>query len=90
VLFEPEQRDPHMFLANTYSYSQRRAIAENAYQQTRQMLRSRRSVLSAQFAPHGVFIDDAVLDDPRRRLVSRRAPRSRMAGALNRLECVLN
>jgi predicted acylesterase/phospholipase RssA len=90
VLFEPDQRDPEMFLANTFSYSQRRAIAEHAYQQTRQMLRSRRSVLSAQFAPHGVFIDDAVLDDPRRRLVSRRAPRTRMAGALKRLECVLN
>jgi len=47
-------------------------------------------VLSAQFAQHGVFIDDAVLDDPRRTLVSRRAPRTRMAGALKRLECVLN
>jgi len=90
VLFEPDQRDPEMFLANTFSYSQRRALAEHAYQQTRQMLRSRRSVLSAQLAPHGVRIDDAVLDDQRRTLVSRREPRMRGARALRRLEGVLN
>lgn len=90
VLFEPDQRDPEMFLANTFSYSQRRALAEHAYQQTRQMLRSRRSVLSAQLAPHGVRIDDEVLDDRQRTLVSRRAPRTRSAWALQRLEGVLN
>jgi NTE family protein len=90
VLFEPDQRDPEMFLANTFSYSQRRALAEHAYQQTRQMLRSRRGALSAQLARHGVRIDDAVLDDPRRTLVSRRAPRTRIAWALKRLEGVLN
>ena len=90
LLFEPDQRDPEMFLANTFSYSQRRALAEHAYQQTRQMLRSRRSVLSAQLAPHGVTIDEAVLDDRERTLVSRRAPRTRSAWALQRLEGVLN
>ncbi|RQP23261.1 patatin-like phospholipase family protein [Piscinibacter terrae] len=90
VLFEPDQRDPEMFLANTFSYSQRRALAEHAYQQTRQMLRSRRSVLSAQLAPHGVSINDDVLDDRQRTLVSRRAPRTRSAWALQRLEGVLN
>jgi predicted acylesterase/phospholipase RssA len=90
VLFEPDQRDPEMFLANTFSYSQRRALAEHAYQQTRQMLRSRRSLLSAQLAPHGVSINDDVLDDRQRTLVSRRAPRTRSAWALQRLEGVLN
>ena len=90
VLFEPDQRDPEMFLANTFSYSQRRALAEHAYQQTRQMLRSRRSVLSAQLAPHGVRINDDMLDDRQRTLVSRRAPRTRSAWALQRLEGVLN
>jgi hypothetical protein len=90
VLFEPDQRDPEMFLANTFSYSQRRALAEHAYQQTRQMLRSRRSVLSAKLAPHGVRIDDAVLDDRERTLVNKRAPRTRAAWALKRLEGVLN
>jgi len=90
LLFEPDQRDPEMFLANTFSYSQRRVLAEHAYQQTRQMLRSRRGVLSARLSPHGVTIDDAVLDDRERTLVSRRAPRTRSAWALQRLEGVLN
>lgn len=90
LLFEPDQRDPEMFLANTFSYSQRRALAEHAYQQTRQMLRSRRSVLAAQLAPHGVTLDDAVLADRERTLVNKRAPRTRSAWALKRLEGVLN
>lgn len=90
LLFEPDQRDPEMFLANTFSYSQRRALAEHAYQQTRQMLRSRRSVLSVQLARHGVSINDTILDDRERTLVSRRVPRTRAAWALQRLEGVLN
>jgi NTE family protein len=90
LLFEPDQRDPEMFLANTFSYSQRRALAEHAYQQTRQMLRSRRSVLAAQLAPHGVTLDDAVLADRERTLVRKRSPRTRSAWALKRLESVLN
>jgi NTE family protein len=90
LLFEPDQRDPEMFLANTFSYSQRRALAEHAYQQTRQMLRSRRGVLAAQLAPHGVRLDDAVLADRGRTLVHKRAPRTRSAWALKRLEGVLN
>ena len=67
-----------------------RALAEHAYQQTRQMLRARRGELSAQLAPHGVTIKDAILDDHRRTLVSRHAPRTRSAWALQRLEGVLN
>jgi NTE family protein len=40
MLIEPNHRDPELYLANTFSYSQRRHLAEHAYQQTRQMLRS--------------------------------------------------
>ena len=91
VLFEPDHRDPEMFLANTFSYAQRRALAEHAYQRTRQMLRSRRSVLGTQFARHGVTIDDAVLDAPGRRLLAAPALRRRNAGqVLRRLEEVLD
>lgn len=42
VLIEPDHRDPELYLANTFSYSQRRHLAEHAYQQTRRLLRSRR------------------------------------------------
>ncbi len=91
VLFEPDRRDAELFLANTFSYSQRRALAEHAYRQTRRMLRSRRSELAARFAPHGVRIDDAVLDDPHRTLLGRRTPsRRHSALAARRLEEVLS
>ena len=39
VLIEPDHRDPELYLANTFSYRQRRHLAEHAFQQTRQMLR---------------------------------------------------
>lgn len=91
LLFEPDQRDPQMFLASTFSYAQRRALAEHAYQRTRQMLRSRRGSLGRQLARHGVQLDDAVLDDTRRQLLPSTRPAGRRAGrALRRLEEVLD
>ena len=91
VLFEPDQRDPEMFLANIFSYSQRRKLAEHAFQKTREDLRSRRSTLSQTLARHGLRLDDAALDDPHRRLVSRHAmPRRGLARPMKRLEEVLD
>lgn len=91
VLFEPDHRDPEMFLANTFGYAQRRRLAEHAYQKTRADLRSRRSTLAATLARHGVRLNDAVLDDPARTLVGRaRARRTRAARALSRLDEVLD
>jgi predicted acylesterase/phospholipase RssA len=89
-LFEPDARDPEMFLANTFGYAQRRLLAEHAYQRTRADLRSRRSVLRARLARHGIVLNDAVLDDPRRTLVGRGKPRrTRAARTLKRLDEVL-
>ena len=91
ILFEPDHRDAELFLANTFGYAQRRALAEHAYQQTRRMLRARHTVLARQFAPHGIRFDDAVLDDPRRTLLGRRAALRRpTARAVRRLEDVLD
>ena len=94
VLFEPDHRDPEMFLANTFSYRQRRALAEHAYQQTRKMLRERRAVMSAQLAPHGVTIQQEVLDDLGRTLVSHQraqaSVRNRSGRAMHKLEQTLN
>jgi hypothetical protein len=93
VLFEPDHRDAELFLANTFSYAERRALAEHAYQQTRRMLRARRSVLALQLAPHGVTLVDAVLDDARRSLFfKRRRTRVRRpsARAVQRLEDLLD
>ena len=93
VLFEPDHRDAEMFLANTFSYSQRRALAEHAYQQTRHMLRARRSVLASQLAPHGVSLDADALDEADRRLLGPPAAvtlLNRFGRALRRLESTLN
>ncbi len=91
VLFEPDHRDPAMFLANTFSYRERRALAEHAYQRTRADLRSRRATLAATLARHGLGLDDAVLDDGQRTLVGRhKPPRTRAARTLQRLDEVLN
>ncbi|KPF57542.1 patatin [beta proteobacterium AAP51] len=95
LLFEPDHRDPEMFLAHTFGYAQRRWLAEHAYQHTRADLRSRRSVLRRQLARHGLALDEAVLDDPQRHLLQRRPrqmppPASRAGLALKRLDEVLN
>ena len=87
LLFEPDHRDAELFLANTFSWSQRRALAEHAYQRTREMLRSQRSTIAKQLAPHGVTLDHAVLDDEERRLIGRaRRGGPRTARALRKLE----
>jgi NTE family protein len=87
LLLEPNHRDAELFLANTFSWSQRRALAEHAYQRTRQMLRSQRTAVAAQLAPHGVTIDHTVLDDEERRLIGKaRRGGARTARALKKLE----
>jgi len=92
LLFEPDHRDPEMFLSNIFSYSQRQHLAEHAYQRTRADLRSRRSELRHVLARHGLALEDAVLDDPKRSLTRRRrAPvRNRSALVLRRLDEVLD
>jgi hypothetical protein len=69
VLIEPDHRDAEMYLANTFSYRQRSELAEHAYQQTRQLLRSQFTSLSHKLGPHGLCLDRSVLDDTRRHLL---------------------
>lgn len=70
VLIEPDQRDAKLFTANTFSYSQRRELAEHAYQQTRKMLRERQAELAPKLARHGVTLNMASLRNPDPRLVN--------------------
>jgi NTE family protein len=90
ILIEPDHRDPELYLANTFSYSQRRAIAEHAYQQTRYMLRSRKTTLSAKLDRHGIRINSDVLDDPKRHLVQPPAPTSRLGRSIVSLQEVMD
>jgi NTE family protein len=90
LLFEPDQRDPEFYLANTFSYSQRRELAEHAYQQTRAWLRSRRSSLQTTLARHGLSLNHEVLDDPRRHLVKPVKAPTRLGRAVQRLQELLD
>jgi predicted acylesterase/phospholipase RssA len=72
VLIEPDQRDAELFFANTFSYRQRREMAEHAFQRTRALLRLRAGRLAPQLARHGITIDHAALADPERRLIDTR------------------
>ncbi len=91
LLFEPDHRDPELFLANIFSYAQRQGLAEHAYQRTRADLRSRRGVLRARLRKHGLDLNDAVLDDTRRGLLQPGKPTKRRSNqTLQRLDEVLN
>lgn len=68
ILIEPDHRDPELYLANTFGYAQRRHLAEHAYQQTRQMLRSRKTTMSAKLARHGIHLNHDALDNSRAHL----------------------
>ena len=88
LLFEPDHRDPEMFLANTFSYSQRRHLAEHAYQQTRALLRSDATV-RAKLERHGLWLNEALLNDGKRVLVGKLPARSRSGRAVQKLDATL-
>jgi NTE family protein len=90
VLIEPDQRDPELYLANTFGYRQRRELAEHAYQQTRKMLRSRRGSLAAKLQRHGIELNTAALEDPHRHLLVLPKPASRLGRAVASLQEVMD
>lgn len=90
ILIEPDHRDPEMYLANTFSYSQRRFLAEHAYQQTRQMLRSRKTGLSAILWRHGITLHHEALDDPKRHLTQRAPPPTQVGQAIAKLQEIMD
>ncbi len=90
VLFEPDHRDPELYLANTFSYSQRRHLAEHAYQHTRQMLRSTKTSLSEKLWRHGIALNHDVLDDPKRHLSAPVEVRSPMGQAIDKLQEIMD
>lgn len=84
LLFEPDPRDAELFMANTFSYSQRRHLAEHAYQATRELLRERAAVLRPQFKRAGLTLREDRLADREARLLA--APgETRMEAALRSL-----
>jgi len=88
VLIEPDQRDAELFFANTFSYRQRRELAEHAYQQTRQMLRDQQAQLAPKLQRHGIRLNQAALDDNGRRLLQPVRPTT--TRAVDRLNTTLD
>lgn len=69
VLVEPDPRDAEFFLANTFSYRQRRHLAEHAYQATRELLRERAALLAPRLARAGLTLRQDLLADHEARLL---------------------
>ena len=90
ILIEPDHRDPELYLANTFGYSRRRHLAEHAYQQTRQMLRSRKTHLASKLARHGVRLNHAALDNPKAHLCAPPRARTAIGRAITSLEEVMD
>lgn len=90
LLIEPDKRDPELYLANTFSYRQRHRMAEHAYQQTRAMLRERRTHFAERLARHGVVLREHVLQDPRRRLLAPLPAATRIGRTVGLLERTLD
>lgn len=90
ILIEPDHRDPELYLANTFSYAQRRHLAEHAYQQTRQMLRSRKTGLSATLWRHGITLHHEALDDPKRHLSKPTKASTRVGRAIASLQEIMD
>jgi NTE family protein len=89
VLLEPDAGDAELQRANTFSYRERRPMAEHAYQQTRAWLRRHEPQLAEVFARHGVQFRPGVLQDPQRTLLPVQRP-TRLGPALARLDAVLD
>ena len=90
LLIEPDHRDPELYLANTFGYAQRRHLAEHAYQQTRQLLRSRKTTFSATLARHGIHLRHAALDDPKAHLCAPAKAPTRIGRAIASLQEVMD
>jgi NTE family protein len=65
MLFEPHSDDYLMFFTNIFSFSDRRAVCEHAYDVVRRDLLARYDDLAPLFARHGLTLRRDVLESPR-------------------------
>ena len=98
IVLQPSKGDADLFFSNLFSYSNRRRLAEHAYQHTREQLLARADVLAEEFAHYGVKLNMHALRDPHRKLLptARHVSRgetgaivSRLTHALDELEVAL-
>jgi NTE family protein len=97
LLIEPDADDGQMFFTNEFSFASRQHLAAHAYERTLADFRSNRVRINAMFARHGLWLNDAILDDLDRTLwtsLQQRPPRrtattSRLRRSLEDLELAL-
>jgi NTE family protein len=92
IVFEPSKGDADLFFSNLFSYSNRRRLAEHAYQHTRTQLLARAEVLTAEFAQYGIELNGRVLEDSSRTLlpVARLFSRGETGAAVSKLNRALD
>jgi predicted acylesterase/phospholipase RssA len=92
ILIEPDHHDPELYLANTFSYAQRRHLAEHAYQQTRTLLRNDSGGIAEKLKRHGVHINPVAVNDTSRRLIrpAITSPTGKVATSIRSLDTTLN
>jgi NTE family protein len=79
LLFQPNQDDAELFFTNIFSYSNRRRMCEQAYQNTRLMLLEKRAEIGPKLARHGLKLKLNVLRDTSLTLVQQAPSRQRLA-----------
>jgi predicted acylesterase/phospholipase RssA len=80
LVFEPQRDDYAVFFSNVFSFSNRKAVCEHAYQSTRRKLWRNRRRLEPLLARHGITLRTDLLEEPDRDLwesVSLNQPRRR-------------
>jgi hypothetical protein len=63
VLMEPDRGDEEMFFTNIFSYSDRKALCEHAFQETRKDLYTHRATLAPILEKHGMSLRLGLLSD---------------------------
>ncbi|MES2019533.1 MAG: patatin-like phospholipase family protein [Pseudomonadota bacterium] len=79
LLFQPNQDDAELFFTNIFSYSNRRRMCEQAYQNTRLMLLERRLDIAPKLERHGLKLKLGVLRDTSLSLVQQAPSRQALA-----------
>jgi hypothetical protein len=79
LLIEPAMTDHRLFFSNIFSFSNRRGVAEHAYQSTRRWLREHAASVAPVLARHGLELRADVLADASRTLYPERRTESRGA-----------
>ena len=79
LLFQPNQDDAELFFTNIFSYSNRRRMCEQAYQNTRLMLLEKRAEIAPKLERHGLKLKLNVLRDTSLSLVQQAPSRQALA-----------